>query len=96
MNSQNSDRDLKPTQLLSMREVTTLTTYSRPSIYRLIATCGFPSPIKMGVVKIAFRADEVEAWLSSRPRASIRVESTPEAALKKRPNHVSSAFKSKV
>jgi len=56
-------------RLLSMRQVTAMTTYSRPSIYRLIARQKFPKPLKLGDVKIAFRADEVEAWLASRPTA---------------------------
>ena len=71
MHTDNSDSARRRPVMLSMREVTVLTTYSRPSIYRLIATRGFPRPIKMGDVKIAFLADEVEAWLKSRPRALV-------------------------
>ena len=56
-------------RLLSMRDVITLTTYSRPSIYRLIAEGRFPKPLKLGDVKIAFRESEVLAWLESRNRA---------------------------
>lgn len=69
MKNQNSCRAIHQPRLLSMADVMTLTTYSRASIYRLIATRGFPRPIKMGDVKIAFLADEVEAWLKGRPRA---------------------------
>ena len=57
------------TRLISMRDVVAMTTYSRPSIYRLIDQGIFPKPVKLGAVKIAFLADEVEAWLASRPRA---------------------------
>ena len=71
MHTDNSDSARRRPVMLSMREVTVLTTYSRPSIYRLIATRGFPRPIKMDDVKIAFLADEVEAWLKSRPRALV-------------------------
>lgn len=60
---------VNPPRLMSMRDVTRLTTYSRPSIYRLVDQGRFPKPIKLGDVKIAFVADEVEAWLASRPRA---------------------------
>jgi prophage regulatory protein len=66
-------------RFLSMREVVALTTYSRPSIYRLIERNGFPKPIKLGDVKIAFVAAEVETWLASRPRA-LGGEATPERA----------------
>lgn len=58
-------------RLLSMSQVTALTTYSRPSIYRLVRNGRFPKPIKLGDVKIAFNANEVEAWLRERPRAAI-------------------------
>jgi prophage regulatory protein len=56
-------------RLMSMREVVALTTYARPSIYRLIGQGRFPRPLKLGETKIAFRADDVEAWLASRPMA---------------------------
>ena len=56
-------------RLLSMRDVVALTTYSRPSIYRLVAAGHFPKPLKLGDVKIAFRESEVLAWLDSRRRA---------------------------
>src|SRR5262249_1414330 len=36
-----------PRRLLSMRQVVELTTYSRPSIYRLVAEGRFPKPIKL-------------------------------------------------
>jgi prophage regulatory protein len=52
-----------------MRQVVALTTYSRPSIYRLIAEGRFPKPIKLGDLKIAFIEEEVLDWLNSRPRA---------------------------
>jgi predicted DNA-binding transcriptional regulator AlpA len=56
-------------QLLSMRQVTALTTYSRASIYRLVADGRFPRPLKLGQTKIAFREVEVVDWLNSRSRA---------------------------
>jgi len=68
-NIENRELAVIAPRLVSMRQVTTMTTYSRPSIYRLIAQGRFPKPIKLGDVKIAFRADDVEAWLASRPTA---------------------------
>ena len=64
-----TDIKLADHRLLSMRDVISLTTYSRPSIYRLIAEGRFPKPLKLGDVKIAFRESEVLAWLASRNRA---------------------------
>ena len=57
-----------PRPLMS-NKVQTATTYSRPSIYRLIVQQGFPRPIKLGGNKIAFFADEIAAWIASRERA---------------------------
>jgi predicted DNA-binding transcriptional regulator AlpA len=57
---------------LTMKQVTELTRYSRPSIYRLIKHAGFPYPLKMAPAgKVLFPAMEVRAWLSDRPRASL-------------------------
>ena len=53
---------------LTMKQVTELTRYSRPSIYRLIRDQGFPHPLKMAPAgKVLFRREEVAGWLASRP-----------------------------
>ena len=54
--------------LVTMAEVTEATTYSRASIYRLCAAGQFPVPLKLGS-KVAFRSEEIDAWIASRPRA---------------------------
>ena len=56
-----------PHPLRSMQKVETATTYSRPSINRLIAQEGFPRPIELG--GNAFFADEIAASITSRERA---------------------------
>ncbi len=61
--------DSRDQRLLSMAMVVERTTYSRPSIYRLIAQGRFPAPLKLGGTKIAFREDEILEWVNSRPRA---------------------------
>jgi prophage regulatory protein len=53
-----------------MREVVAYTTYSRPSLYRLLANGDFPRPIKLGANRVAFYADEIDAWIASRQRVS--------------------------
>lgn len=57
-------------RFLSMREVVTLTTYSRPSIYRLEAAGKFPKRLKIGDNKIAWRESDVLAWFASRKVAA--------------------------
>lgn len=69
-----ADDAARAPRLLSMREVVRLTTYARPSIYRLIRQGRFPMPLKLGETKIAFRAEDVEAWLASRQIAAIKLE----------------------
>ncbi len=61
--------DCRCQRLLPMAVVVELTTYSRPSIYRLIDQGRFPVPLKLGGGKIAFREAEILEWLESRPRA---------------------------
>lgn len=61
--------DIREHRLLSMAKVVERTTYSRPSIYRLIAQGRFPAPLKLGDTKIAFREEEIINWVNNRPRA---------------------------
>lgn len=56
--------------LLRMPEVRRLTGLSRSSIYRLEALSRFPARIRLSERAAAWRADEVSAWLESRPRAA--------------------------
>lgn len=58
-------------RLLTMREVIAYITYSRPSIYRLLANGDFPQPIKLGANRVAFYADEIDRWIASRQRVSL-------------------------
>lgn len=62
---------MSETRLLTMHEVVAMTTYSRPSIYRLIAAGEFPQPLKLGQFKIAFREDEIREWIDTRARANL-------------------------
>ena len=55
--------------LLTMSQVMAATTYSRPSIYRLMGEGKFPAPLKLGASRIAFVAQEIDQWLATRPRA---------------------------
>ncbi|GEM_PF-2575857 len=41
---------------------------NRMTLARSIRNLGFPKPIELGKNRIAWDLDEVEAWLSSRPR----------------------------
>jgi prophage regulatory protein len=57
-------------QLLRRPEVCARVGVSRPTLYRLIASAGFPRPVAVGTQAVAWHASEVEEWIAARPRAS--------------------------
>lgn len=61
-------RELDP--LLSLHQVRQATTLSRTSIYRKLEDGTFPRPMKLGPVRIAWRASVIAAWISEQEKAS--------------------------
>jgi prophage regulatory protein len=53
-------------RLIPMKRVCEITSWSRTSIYRLIAQNAFPAPIKLGSQRIAFKESEIRAYVASR------------------------------
>ena len=53
-------------ELLTAKQVTTLTTLSRMTIWRYIPAGTFPNCIKLGPKRVAWRRKDVMAWLESR------------------------------
>jgi predicted DNA-binding transcriptional regulator AlpA len=51
-----------------MKAVIGITSWSRTSINRLVREGHFPSPVKLGKQKIAFRESEVRAYVEARLR----------------------------
>lgn len=47
------------------------TTFSEPSIYRLMKEGKFPKPLKIGARAVAWRSDEIEAFINSRVRSTV-------------------------
>jgi prophage regulatory protein len=60
-------------RFISMKAVCAITSWSRTSIYRLIAQDAFPAPVKLGAQRIAFKESEVRAYVASRTRSSVGV-----------------------
>ena len=52
---------------LKRRAVSERTTFSRSTIYRLIAEGKFPPPVKLADRAVAWRLADIEAWEQSRP-----------------------------
>ena len=54
--------------ILTMKEAQEATSLSRATINRYRQIGGFPKAIQLTENRIAFRANEIEEWVSSRPR----------------------------
>ena len=57
-----------PKTILTMKETEEATSLSRATINRYHQIGGFPKAIQLTENRIAFRANEIEEWVSSRPR----------------------------
>ncbi len=57
-------------RLLRLVEVRSRTGLSRSTIYRLAAEGRFPAPVKLTAHASAWREDEIEDFIASRPRAA--------------------------
>jgi prophage regulatory protein len=57
-------------RLLRLPEVIAKTSFGRASIYRYVALKRFPQPVKLGERGIAWRSDEIDAWIDERARVS--------------------------
>ena len=56
--------------LLSLEATRASTTLSKSSIYDLIGSGDFPAPVKISARRVAWKSEEVQAWLDSRPSTS--------------------------
>lgn len=56
----------QPTALIRRKEVERLTALSRSRIYALMATGDFPSPVRLGVMSVAWPEILVREWIADR------------------------------
>lgn len=56
--------------ILRQPEVTRLTSLSKSSIYRLESIGQFPARVKLSESASGWKAEDVQAWIASRPRAA--------------------------
>lgn len=54
-------------RLLRRREVQTLTTLSKSTLYAKIKDGSFPRPLSLGKQAVAWRASDIEAWIQAQP-----------------------------
>ena len=57
-----------PKTILTMQEAQEATSLSRATINRYRQIGGFPKALQLTENRIAFKANEIEEWVSSRPR----------------------------
>ena len=62
---------------LRLREVCNLTGLSRTTLWRLERAGSFPARIVLSKNSVGWLAEEVSAWLASRPRGLNRTVRTP-------------------
>ncbi|MEW6480848.1 helix-turn-helix transcriptional regulator [Acidovorax temperans] len=53
-----------------MHAVMKITGLGRSTIYRLIASKQFPSPVRLTSHAVAWRSTDIEAWSETRPMAA--------------------------
>ena len=56
-------------RLEKAREVQHRTAFGRTTLWKKVREGEFPKPLNIGNGRIAWRSDEIDAWIESRPRA---------------------------
>ena len=59
----------KPGLLRQCQIIPTLVPISSPTLWRWVRAGRFPAPVKIGPRAVAWKAEEVHAWLESRKAA---------------------------
>lgn len=71
------DPATQPPRLLRRTEVERLTSISRSRLYELIASGGFPRPIRLGANSVAWLESDITAWIAERVRERDAGRATP-------------------
>ena len=56
------------TDIIKLPEVMQRSCLSKATIYRLIKAGNFPQPVQLGCRSVAWRVEEITAWLNSQQR----------------------------
>lgn len=52
--------------LMTTKEVCALVSLSRQEVHRRRCNGSFPQPLRLGARRVAFKRDEIEAWIAAR------------------------------
>lgn len=55
------------TRLIRLKELTEIVGYRRAAIYKKMAASEFPRPVSLGPRAVAWRSDDIDTWVNSRP-----------------------------
>jgi prophage regulatory protein len=58
--------------LIRMKEVMKITGLGRTSIYRKMKEGTFPEPLRLGVRTVAWRSEDLNAWIAALPTRAVR------------------------
>lgn len=56
-------------RMLDLRSVVLRTGLSKSTLYRLIKQGSFPPPLRLAARAVRWRSEEIDEWLSNRPRS---------------------------
>lgn len=59
------------TTLMRMPQVEAVCGLKKSAIYQRIKVSEFPAPVSLGAKHVAWRSDDIEAWIASRPQIVI-------------------------
>ena len=68
---------LSTTYLLKLNDVLNLCQLSKSTLYRMIRAGDFPEPVALNKRAVAWKTEEIEAWIDGLPRASERDSAQP-------------------
>ena len=66
-NSPSNGQNQPSTVFLRMHSVMKITGLGRSTIYRLVASQKFPSPVRLTSRAVAWRSTDIDAWSENRP-----------------------------
>ena len=66
------DQQTGPIRLLTKKQLRELVPLAYSSIWQLIRQGDFPKAVRIGRQRVAWREDEVRAWIESRPRQELK------------------------
>ena len=61
-------------RLLTKKQLLEIVPFSYPTIWGLMRRGEFPKALRIGAQKVAWREDEIRAWIDSRPRQKLKEE----------------------